>query len=99
MVSPNTEQDVSLKLVRASLRTPKADWLLEPKTLAKGVHVGHVLLPNEGTHTAVWVANLTKRSFTLAAGAEVGQASTTRVLCTPNVAKSTLRGITGHSEA
>ena len=50
---PNTEQNVTVKLVRMSLRIPKLDWFLEPRTLAEGIHVARVLLPNEDLRTVI----------------------------------------------
>ena len=66
-----------MKLVRESLRTPKADWLLEHQTLAD---VARALLLDQDTCPVVRVANQTTQPFTLAAGTEVGQASLATVL-------------------
>ena len=61
VVSPNAEQNVPVKCtsVRASVRTPKLDWLLQPNILAKGIHVARVLLPDTDRCAAVCMANLT----------------------------------------
>ena len=41
VVMSNTEQIVLVKLVHVSLRIPRSDWLLEPRTLAEGIYVAH----------------------------------------------------------
>ena len=74
IVNPCSTQAVPVKIVRSSLRIPKADWLLEQQTLATGVHVDRALLPDSSC-IAVRVVNQTTQPFTLEAGTEVGQAS------------------------
>ena len=39
IVNPCSAQAVLVKIICSSLRTPKADWLLEQQTLATGIHV------------------------------------------------------------
>ena len=64
-----------VKIVRSSLHTPNADWLLEQHTLAAGIHVDRTLLPDHDSCVAVRVVNQTAQPFILEAGTEVGQAS------------------------
>ena len=75
VVSPQAEQVVPVKLVCECLRIPRADWLLEPGTLAMRIYVGRVLLPDEERCPAVRVSNQTSQPFVLPAGTEFGQAS------------------------
>ena len=75
IVNPCSAQAVPVKIVRSSLRTLKADWLLEHRTLATGVHVDRTLLPDHDSCVAIRVVNQTAQPFIVAAGTEVGQAS------------------------
>ena len=75
IVNPCSTQSVPVKIVRSSLCTPRADWLLEQQTLATGIHVDRTLLPHRDSCVAVRVVNQTTQPFTLEAGTEVGQAS------------------------
>ena len=72
VLAPLFECDVPVKPVRESWRVPKVEWLLESQSLAKGVHVAHVLLPDGGVGVAVHVVNETWSPFTVAVGSEVG---------------------------
>ena len=77
-----TEQNVPIKVIHASSHTPSSDWLLEPRALAKGVHIACVLLPDADVPAAFRVANLLPHPYTLAAGADMRQASMAQVLDT-----------------
>src|SRR6266496_2559077 len=80
VIPPNTEQNVSVKLVNSSFRTPTSEWLVDPCTLAEKVFVARVLLSNEDKHAALRIVNLSDKQFDLQAGAELGCAVAAEVL-------------------
>ena len=82
LVAPLSEQDLPMKVVQESLGTAKTDWLLEPQTLAEGIHVACVLLSDSDVGVALWLANQTRHPYTFAAGIGVGQANMVSSLAT-----------------
>jgi len=81
VILPNTEQNVPVKMIHNTFRTPRADWVVQPKALAEKVYLARVLLPHQG-ECAVRVANLSRHPFKIEGGLEVGKASVAKVLCT-----------------
>ena len=79
-IPQNTEQNVPVRMTYGSLRTPDADWVLDPKTLADKVFTARVLLPGTDNCAAVRVINLSNKPYVLDSGMEVGQAAIARVL-------------------
>ncbi len=53
VIPPNTEQNVPVKLVNSSFRTPTSEWLVDPCTLVEKVFVARVLLSNQDKHAAL----------------------------------------------
>jgi len=70
----NTEQNVPIKLINSSWRTPAAaDWVIHPKQLQDNVFTARVLIPND-THAAVRVVNLTVKTIHLPTETDLGTA-------------------------
>jgi len=80
VVHPNSEGNVPVKLVRPTVRTTSAEWMVEPRTLGQGVHLARVLLPDSSEWAAVRVINLTEKEFVLPEGMEMGRARMARPL-------------------
>jgi len=72
VIPPNTEQNVPVKLVYSSLRTPKADWLVKPRNVANNVFMARELLPGENKCAAVRVMNLSDKPFLMRSGNNMG---------------------------
>ena len=77
-VRPGSEQNVPVRMIHSSWRTPEADWLVAPQQLADKVYTARVLLPGNDEFAAVRVVNLSDRPYSLDQGREVGVA---RVAC------------------
>src|SRR6266568_3665005 len=86
IVPPNSEMNVPIRMVRTSLRTPTASWVVGPSVLADRVFSARVLLPDEDHHAAIRIINLSGKDFSLEGGramgrAEVGRVDPDRVSC------------------
>ena len=63
-----------MKLTRNSLRTPKADWLVESKRWRPGIFSARTLLPGGAGFVAVRLVNASSFPFRLAGGQLIGEA-------------------------
>jgi len=75
-VPPGTQVNVPVKLTRNSLRTPKADWLVESKRWCPGIFSTRTLLPDNAEFIAVRLVNTSSLPFRLAGGQLIGEART-----------------------
>jgi len=75
-VPPGTQVNVPVKLTRSSLRTPKADWLVESKRWRPGIFSARTLLPDNAEFIAVRLVNTSSFSFRLAGSQLIGEART-----------------------
>src|SRR6266496_180773 len=73
-IPPNTEINVPVRLVKTSFRTPPGSWVMGPTSFAHQVFSARVLLPEEDTHAAFRIANLSEKEFFLEGGRSVGHA-------------------------
>jgi len=74
LVPPGFEAHLPVDLTWSSLRTPKADWLVEPKRLRPGVFVSRTLLPGDRNSAAVRVVNASGYPCKIRAGRLLGDA-------------------------
>ena len=70
-------------MTRVRFRTPAADCVIEPRTLADGACMACVLLADSDHCAAVQVVNLTDRECRLEGGQPIGMASAGRVVGGP----------------
>jgi len=71
----NTEQNVPIKLVKSTWRSPAAaDWVVHPKQIVENVFTARVLVPGETQHAAVRVVNLSEHTIDLPAETDLGTA-------------------------
>ena len=83
LVPPGVETNVPVDLTWSSLRTPKADWLVEPKRLRPGVFVSRTLLPGDGRLAAVRVVNASSYLCKIQAGNFIGSMALAAAPMTP----------------
>ena len=79
-IPSSTEQNVPIRMVHSSLRTPEADWLVDPRTLSDKVFLARVLLPGRDECAAVRVVNLSDKPYNMEQGVSLGLAQVARVL-------------------
>jgi len=71
----NTEQNVPMKLVKSTWRSPAAaHWVVHPKKIVEKVFTARVLIPGEIQHAAVRVVNLSEHTMDLPAETDLGTA-------------------------
>ena len=68
------QRDVPVKMALGGLQEPLANWLLEPKLVAKGIVVARMLMSGQATKSAVRVINMTESVQRLRVGQYVGSA-------------------------
>jgi len=80
----NTEQNVPLRLVKSTWRSPvAADWVVHPKQIEENVFTARVLVPGETRHAAVRVVNLSEHTIDLPAETDLGTAEVSIIIPDP----------------
>jgi len=90
-IPANTEQNVPIKLINTSWRTPAVDeWVVHPKQIKDNVLTARVLIPHDTSRAAVRVVNLSEHTIHLPAKTDLGTAEVAIILPenSTNVAKS-----------
>jgi len=83
-IPANTEQNVPVKLVKSTWRSPAAaDWVVHPKQIEEDVFTACVLVPGETRHAAVRVLNLAEHTIDLPAETDLGTAEVAIIIPDP----------------
>jgi len=77
----NTEQNVPIKLVKSTRRSPAAaDWVVHLKQIVENDFTARVLIPGETQPAAVCVVNLSEDTIDLPAETDLGTAEVAIIL-------------------
>jgi len=83
-IPANTEQNVPVKLVKSSWRSPASvDWVVHPKQIEVYVFTARFLVPGETRHAAVRVVNLSEHMIDLPAETDLGTAEVAIIMQDP----------------
>jgi len=83
-IPANTEQNVPVKLVKSSWRSPAAvNWVVHPKQIKENVFTARVLVPGETRHAAIHVVNLSKHTIDLPAKTNLGTSEVAIIIQNP----------------
>jgi len=83
-IPANTEQNVPVKLVKSTWRSPaSADWDVHPKQIKENVFTARVFVPGETRHAAVRVVNLFEHTIDLPAETDLGTAEVAIIIPDP----------------
>jgi transposase InsO family protein len=74
LVPPGVEAHIPVNMTWSSLRSPKADWLIEPKKLRPGVFISRTLLPGDKNSSVVRVVNSSDYQCKIKSGQFLGDA-------------------------
>src|SRR6266516_917788 len=79
-IAPLTEHNVPVRIVHKNWRTPRSDWLIQPKELGNGLLVARAILPYNDDLAAVRVLNITDHMVTVPEGCDMGRADMAEAL-------------------
>jgi len=83
-IPANTEQNVPVKLVKSSWRSPvSVDWVVHPKQIEENVFTVRVFVPGETRHAAVRVVNLSEHMIDLPAETDLRTAEVAIIMQDP----------------
>jgi len=74
-IPANTEQNVPVKLVKSTWRSPaSADWVVHPTQIEENVFTARIFVPGETRHASVRVVNLSEHTIDLPVETDLGTA-------------------------